>query len=81
VYLPAYSPDFNPIEEGFAALKAWIRRHGAYVCHALNWTRSRYARHILKAAVYEVMVWLKTIGWWSHSGYCVKEDYTGVDSE
>ena len=24
-FLPAYSPDFNPIEESFAQLKAWIR--------------------------------------------------------
>jgi transposase len=24
LYLPAYSPDFNPIEEAFSALKAWI---------------------------------------------------------
>ena len=26
-YLPPYSPDFNPIEEAFAELKAWIRRN------------------------------------------------------
>jgi len=26
-FLPAYSPDFNPIEESFAVLKAWIRRN------------------------------------------------------
>jgi len=26
-YLPPYSPDFNPIEESFSALKAWMRRH------------------------------------------------------
>jgi transposase len=24
LYLPPYSPDFNPIEEGFSAMKAWI---------------------------------------------------------
>ena len=24
-FLPPYSPDFNPIEESFAQLKAWIR--------------------------------------------------------
>lgn len=23
-YLPPYSPDFNPIEEAFSAVKAWI---------------------------------------------------------
>jgi transposase len=27
MYLPPYSPDLNPIEEFFAELKAFIRRH------------------------------------------------------
>ena len=26
-YLPLYSPDYNPIEESFSALKAWMRRN------------------------------------------------------
>ncbi len=26
-FLPPYSPDFNPIEESFGVLKAFIRRH------------------------------------------------------
>ena len=26
-YLPRYSPDYNPIEESFSALKAWMRRN------------------------------------------------------
>ena len=25
-FLPPYSPDYNPIEESFAALKAWMRK-------------------------------------------------------
>jgi transposase len=29
LYLPAYSPDLNPIEEAFAKLKALLRRAGA----------------------------------------------------
>ena len=29
VYLPAYSPDFNPIEHAFAKLKAHLRAAGA----------------------------------------------------
>jgi transposase len=28
-YLPAYSPDLNPIEEAFSKLKAGLRRLGA----------------------------------------------------
>ncbi|GJE86780.1 transposase domain-containing protein [Phanerochaete sordida] len=27
VYLPPYSPNFNPIEEAFSKIKAWIRRN------------------------------------------------------
>jgi transposase len=27
VYLPLYSPDLNPIEEFFAELKAFIKKH------------------------------------------------------
>ena len=27
VYLPPYSPDFNPIEQAFHSMKAWLRRH------------------------------------------------------
>ena len=26
-YLPLYSPDFNPIEESFAQLKAWLKKN------------------------------------------------------
>jgi hypothetical protein len=26
-FLPAYSPDFNPIELAFSAIKAYVRRH------------------------------------------------------
>ena len=27
VFLPAYSPDFNPIEQSFSQLKMWMRKH------------------------------------------------------
>ncbi|TDL16343.1 hypothetical protein BD410DRAFT_702329, partial [Rickenella mellea] len=27
IYLPPYSPDFNPIEQCFHSIKAWLRRH------------------------------------------------------
>jgi transposase len=26
-FLPAYSPDYNPIEEAFSTIKAWLRRN------------------------------------------------------
>jgi transposase len=35
IYLPAYSPDFNPIEEAFAKIKAMLRQAGARTKDAL----------------------------------------------
>jgi transposase len=34
-YLPAYSPDLNPIEMAFAKLKAALRKGGAHMFKAL----------------------------------------------
>ncbi|KAF8225005.1 hypothetical protein L208DRAFT_1409260, partial [Tricholoma matsutake] len=33
LYLPAYSPDLNLIEESFSTLKAYLCRHGDVLCH------------------------------------------------
>ena len=38
IYLPPYSPDFNPIEQVFAKLKALLRKFGERTVDAL-WTR------------------------------------------
>jgi transposase len=35
VYLPAYSPDFNPIEEAFSKIKGMLRQAGARTKEAL----------------------------------------------
>jgi transposase len=37
VYLPPYSPDFNPIENAFAKLKAYLRKAAARTMESL-WT-------------------------------------------
>lgn len=34
-YLPPYSPDFDPIEQVFAKLKAWLRKQGKRTIDAL----------------------------------------------
>ena len=36
LYLPPYSPDFNPIENAFAKLKAHVRKHDARTIDALE---------------------------------------------
>jgi transposase len=35
LYLPAYSPDFNPIEEAFSKIKGFVRKVGARTKEAL----------------------------------------------
>ena len=35
IYLPAYSPDFNPIEEAFSKIKGMVRQAGARTKNAL----------------------------------------------
>jgi len=35
-YLPAYSPDLNPIEQLFAKIKAWLRKAAARTFDALE---------------------------------------------
>jgi transposase len=35
LYLPPYSPDFNPTEEAFAKVKTLLRKAGARTCEAL----------------------------------------------
>lgn len=69
VYLPGYSPDFNPIEEGFSAMKAWIRRRSSYVREALSNRDVCLAHCVLKKAAREAMVPEKIQGWFMHSGY------------
>ncbi|KZP29699.1 hypothetical protein FIBSPDRAFT_726953 [Athelia psychrophila] len=62
LFLPAYSPDFNPIEESFSAVKTWIRRH---------WQRLANSEtpeiDLLKAC--GAITAEKAKGWFRHSGY------------
>ncbi len=64
LFLPAYSPDFSPIEEAFSKLKALLRR-----------TESR-----TREALIEAMGWALGVltpedarGWFGHCGYTVAQ--------
>ncbi|KAJ7662300.1 hypothetical protein B0H17DRAFT_853550, partial [Mycena rosella] len=62
-YLPPYSPDYDPIEEGFSALKAWIRAHCDYTEGALASAPSTDSPYVMIWwAVYESMTANKAIG-------------------
>ena len=62
IYLPPYSPDFNPIEEAFSAIKAWLRRHERDFIHEvqLPWLIHQAAAMISAS---------DAIGWFQDCGY------------
>jgi transposase len=61
-FLPAYSPEFNPIEACWSTLKAWIRKLAARTVDALQ--------KAITEAIQQVTV--KDIaGWFRHAGYQV----------
>jgi transposase len=60
IYLPAYSPDFNPIEEAFAKIKGMLRQAGARTKDALV--------DVLGEALSAISV-QDTRGYFEHAGY------------
>ena len=68
VFLPAYSPDLNPIEEGFSAIKAWIRANRDYVLGEITGGAHGDLYKMLWDAVFSVTP-EKALGWLRHSGY------------
>lgn len=69
VYLPPYSPDYNPIEQGFSATKAWLKRHGEVMRAALESRDPQEAASVYAEAIYSSMTPDKISGWFSHCGY------------
>lgn len=59
-YLPAYSPDLNPIERLFAKLKAWLRSAAARTVDGLIEAMGEGLRAIRPGDI---------LGWFAHSGY------------
>lgn len=60
LFLPAYSPDFNPIEEAFSKLKAFLRRAEARTCEVLGETIG---------AGLDTITAQDARGWFNHCGY------------
>jgi transposase len=60
IFLPAYSPDFNPIEEAFSKIKAILKKVAARACEALIEAIGRALK-----AVGRQDAW----GWFAHCGY------------
>ncbi len=62
LYLPPYSPDFNPIELAFSKLKTWLR------------TAQSRTRDLLEEAISAAAAWITAQdaqNWFGHCGYHV----------
>ena len=62
LYLPPYSPDFNPIELAFSKLKTWLR------------TAQARTREALKAVIQDASNWITehdAKNWFDRCGYHV----------
>ena len=68
-YLPAYSPYFNPIEQGFSGMKAWICGNRDYVLGELSGELTCDPYEMLWSAVFELMTPDRIVGWYKDSGY------------
>ena len=60
LFLPAYSPDFSPIEEAFSKVKTFLRRQGA---------RTREALQEALAQALDLVTEADALGWFTHCGY------------
>ena len=72
LYLPAYSPDLNPIEEGFSCFKAWLRANRDYVQAELDVQQPQdmYSPYLmLWDAVFASITQEKIEGWYTDCGY------------
>ena len=68
-YLSPYSLDFDPVEEGFSAMKAWIQQNRDYVQGELLGKAMCDLYEMLWEAVFTSMTVEKAVGWFGHSGY------------
>lgn len=60
LFLPAYSPDYSPIEETFSKVKAFLRRVGARTHEALQEAIGQALETVTAA---------DALGWFTHCGY------------
>ncbi|TFK87765.1 hypothetical protein K466DRAFT_490291, partial [Polyporus arcularius HHB13444] len=63
IFLPAYSPDLNLIEEAFSCVKYHLRRHSEHYVNSVT-----PEADLLQACLVSVTP-EKAHGWYRHSGY------------
>ncbi len=69
VFLPAYSPDLNPIEEAFSEIKQLVRKVGPRTRDALDEAMGVALRAVTPR---------DPTGWFAHCGYQARDQCLGV---
>ena len=67
LYLPSYSPNFNPIELSFSSIKSWLRTNRDRVNQEME-VDGGSVYNALWQAVYSVTA-DNARGWYKHCGY------------
>ena len=67
LFLPSYSPDFNPIEEAFSKIKSIVRKAQA---------RTRGALVEAIALALSALTLEDVAGWFAHCGYHPQDQYS-----
>ena len=66
VFLPPYSPDYNPIELAFSSMKAWLRRNNGTVTEI--WKDEYLVNRLLRRMAWEATP-EKAEGWFNQCNY------------
>jgi transposase len=67
-FLPPYSPDYNPIELAFSAMKYHLHRNGSYVRFVMVELPNTEIFCTLLEALYKITL-EDVFGWYRHCGY------------
>ena len=70
LFLPSYSPDFNPIELAFSTIKAWLRRNQDRMSEEME-AEGSIIYDVFWEAVQSITA-EQAKGWYSHCGYGVE---------
>ena len=67
LFLPSYSPDFNPIELAFSTIQTWLWRYHERVDEGLQ-SEDGVVNNVFREAVRSITVG-DAKGWYGHCGY------------